>query len=142
MWNLRVCRLWFHWISFKSNCLRTFPFWDASILVKLVSLKTSLICCCWRFWFDMIMSTLSLNHWTFSLVLLNPPKSHLKILQKTDHFDLCSSCISSLESSSEIRSNILINQDCELVINAEINLTSSMHSASILWKDWVLLFSS
>ena len=39
MWNSRVCRLWFNWISFKSNCLRAFLFWDASILVKLVSLE-------------------------------------------------------------------------------------------------------
>ena len=61
MWNSTVCRLWFNLITFKSNCLRTFLFWDASIIFKLVSLKISLICCCWRFWFDMSMSTLSLS---------------------------------------------------------------------------------
>ena len=82
MWNSRVCRPWFSWISLKSNCLRTFLFWDASILVRLVSLKISLICCCWLFWSDMSMSTLSLNHWTFSSVPPNPTKSHLKTLPK------------------------------------------------------------
>ena len=28
-----------------------------------------------------------------------------------------------------------MNQDCELVIKVEINLTSSMHSAKILWNE-------
>ena len=90
----------------------------------------------------MSMSTLSLSHWIFSLVLPNPLKSHLQILPNTDCFDLCGSCASVLESSSGIRSNNLINWDYELVINVEINLTSSMHSVRILWKDWVVLFSS
>ena len=142
MWNPGVCRLWFNWISCKSNCLRSFLFWDASILVKLVSLKISLICFCWRFWFNLSMYTLSLSHWTFWLVLPNPLKSNLKILPNTDCFDLYSCCTSALESSSEIKSNNLRNWDCKLVIYVEINLTSSMYSARILWEDWVLLFSS
>ena len=75
----------------------------------------------------MSISTLSLSHWKFSSVLPNAPKSHLKTLPKTDNFDLFSFYSSALELSSEIRSNILMNPDCELVINVYINLTSSMH---------------
>ena len=82
IWNSRVCRLWLNWISFNSSCLKTFLFWNASIIIKLFSLKISLICCCLRFWFDMSMSMLCLSHWTFSLVLPHPLKSDLKILPK------------------------------------------------------------
>ena len=137
-----MCRICFNWISFKCNCPRAFLFWDASILVQLLSLKISLICYCWRLWSDMSISTLSVSYWTFSSILPNPPKCHLKTLPKTNQFDLYGSCSSALELSSEIKSNILMNQDCKLVINVEINLTSSMHSAKILWNDWVLLCSS
>ena len=98
-------------------------------LVKLVCLKISLICCCWRFWFDMSMSTLSLSHQTFSSIPPKLWKCQLNTLPKTDHFDLYSSYSSVLELSSEIKSNTLMNWDCELVINVEIELTSSMHSA-------------
>ena len=88
MWNSRVHRLCFEWISFKSNCLKTFLFWDASILAKLVNLKISLMCCCWRCWFDMSMSTLFWSNWTFSSVLPNPPKSHLKTLPNRSFWPL------------------------------------------------------
>ena len=49
------------------------------------------------------MSPLYLSHWTFSSVPSNPPESPLKTLPEADHFDLCSSCSSTLEVSSEIK---------------------------------------
>ena len=55
MWISRVCRLWFNWISFKSSLLRTFLFWDNSILVKLV----------WRFLWSVVV-------WGFDLTWVCP----------------------------------------------------------------------
>ena len=83
----------------------------------------------------MSMSTLSLSHWTFSLVLPNPLKSQLKILPNNDYFYLCGSCASSLELSSEIRSNNLKNWDCELVIDLAACTKLSQQDAEELRAD-------